>query len=120
PEPFLQIELNDNINGTEKNIALNELQLYRGDASAYLLRSTMSRIKYKDEIIPAHDNEGDFQRGDVIVVNDKYARYKGELQIALCAFPNDGRRNVIGHLAASDLALLDYIKPWSSFKLVEK
>lgn len=120
PEPFLQLEFNANINGTERKIALDELQLYRGDASAYLLRSTMSRIKYKDEIIPAHDNEADFQRGDVIVVNDKYARYKGELQIALCSFPNDGRRNVIGKIVESDLALLDYIKPWSSFKLVEK
>lgn len=119
PEPFLQVNFGSKMNETERKIALDEIQLYRGDASAYLLRSTMSRIKYKNESIPAHDQNGKFQRGDVIIVNDDYARYKGELQIALCEFPNDGKRNVVGRLTESDLPLLDYVKPWSSFKLIE-
>ncbi|BDR56685.1 DUF871 domain-containing protein [Xylocopilactobacillus apis] len=119
PEPFLQVDFNSEISDTERKIALDELQLYRGDASDYLLRSTMSRIKYKDQTIPALDQSNKFKRGDVIVVNDRYARYKGELQIALCEFQNDGRRNVIGRLTESDLPLLDYLKPWHSFKLTE-
>ena len=119
PVPFLHVDFNNNWNEAERKIALEEIQLYRGDASEYLLRSTMSRIKYKNESIPEHNQNVDFKRGDVIVVNDDYARYKGELQIALKSFPNDGRRNVIGRISDSDLLLLDYIKPWSSFRLVE-
>jgi uncharacterized protein len=119
PEPFLHVDFGSNMNETERKIALDEIQLYRGDGSEYLLRSTMSRIKYKGQGIPAHDSDGEFHRGDVIVVNDEYSRYKGELQIALCQFPNDGRRNIVGKIASSDLSMLYYIKPWSTFKLVE-
>ena len=39
------------------------------------------------------------KRGDVVIVNDEYNRYKGELQIVLMDMENDGRKNVIGHLS---------------------
>ena len=94
--------------------------MYRGDASAYLLRSSSSRVKYHQAVIAPLNNEENFQRGDIIVVNDKYERYKGELQIALCSFTNDGRRNVVGRITDSDLPLLAYLQPWQSFKLVEQ
>ncbi len=29
--------------------------------------------------------------------------------------PNDGRKNVIGHIPEDENMLLDYIKPWKSF-----
>jgi len=77
----------------------------------------MTRIKYAKTSIPSRKQSADFKRGDVIVVNDDYARYKGEMQIALTQFPNDGRRNVVGHVAASDMVLLDMLKPWMSFQL---
>lgn len=118
--PFLYIQLNSDISEVERKIVMDEIQLYRGDASAYLLRSTMSRVKYRQAIIPPHNNEGDFERGDIIVVNGKYERYKGELQIALCSFANDGQRNVVGRIINSDLPLLAYLRPWQSFKLVEQ
>ncbi|NVY96487.1 DUF871 domain-containing protein [Lactobacillus sp. DCY120] len=117
PYPFLQVDLQKNISALEEKITLEETHLYRGDASDYLLRDTNPRVKYSQEIIPAHDNTVDFQRGDVVIVNEGYKRYKGELQIVLQPFPNDGRRNLVGRLTASDLPLLQYIKPWSSFQL---
>ena len=46
-------------------------------------------------------------------------QYKGETQIALKAMKNDGRVNVVGHISPDEQFLLDYLKPWSSFKLVE-
>ena len=118
--PQLKVDLIDDISATERAIVLDGYegeQLYRGDASDYLVRSTMTRIKYAKTSIPSRKQSADFKRGDVIVVNDDYARYKGEMQIALTQFPNDGRRNVVGHIAASDMVLLDMLKPWMSFQL---
>lgn len=118
PYPFLHVEREVALSEVEDNIVFDETHLYRGDASAYLLRSTLPRIKYGKSQITAQ-NTRDFKRGDVIVVNDEYQRYKGEMQIALTAFPNDGKRNVVGHISDSDLELVSYIKPWSSFQLKE-
>ncbi|MCR1980175.1 DUF871 domain-containing protein, partial [[Clostridium] innocuum] len=60
-------------------------------------------------------NTRDLKRGDVVIVNDEYSRYKGELHIVLKDMPNDGRKNVIGHIPEDENMLLDYIKPWKSF-----
>lgn len=120
--PSIGVHLITDIEPTERAIVLAGIDgqhLYRGDASAYLLRSTLPRIRYSDAHIPARASRGDFVRGDVLVVNDDYARYKGELQIALCAFPNDGRRNVVGRITAADMVLLDLLEPWMSFALHE-
>ena len=90
--------------------------MYRGDASEFLLRDTKPRVVYAKENIPAHNNDkASFARGDIVVVNDQYPRYKGELQIVLTPFENDGRRNLVGHLYADDLDLLKAVKPWSTF-----
>ncbi|MBP8693218.1 MAG: DUF871 family protein, partial [Enterococcus sp.] len=61
----------------------------------------------------------DIVRGDVLIDNVGYGQYKGETQIALKAMKNDGRVNVVGHISPDEQFLLDYLKPWSSFKLVE-
>ncbi|WDF82098.1 MupG family TIM beta-alpha barrel fold protein [Lacticaseibacillus pabuli] len=121
-QPQIKVDLIPDITDAERGIVLDGYegeQLYRGDASDYLLRSTMTRISYAKTSIPSRNQTADFQRGDVLVVNDGYARYKGEMQIALTQFPNDGRRNVVGHIAASDMILLDLLKPWMSFKLYD-
>ncbi|WKF84038.1 DUF871 domain-containing protein [Lacticaseibacillus pantheris] len=119
--PQLTVDLIPDATETERAIVLDGIDgqhLYRGDASVYLLRSTLTRIKYGKVAIPARPVTGDFHRGDVIVVNDGYARYKGEMQIALTDFPNDGRRNVVGRITNADLPLLAGIKPWMAFRLV--
>lgn len=116
PYPFLHVDLVDDLTAIEKTIVLDWTHLYRNDASDYLLRSTLPRVKYSKENIEPHHLDS-FKRGDIIVVNNDYSRYKGEMQIALTDFENDGRRNVVGHITASDLPLLDYLKPWSSFTL---
>ncbi len=58
-------------------------------------------------------------RGDILIDNVGYGQYKGETQIALKEMKNDGRVNVVGKIAADELFLLDFLKPWSSFKLIE-
>lgn len=117
--PTLHVDLAKNASDLEKEIILTPAHLYRGDASEYLLRDTLPRVVYSDKSIPAHTNNFTLNRGDIVVVNDGYPRYKGELQIVLKEMPNDGRRNVVGQLKQDDLALLDFLEPWSTFNLVK-
>lgn len=99
---------------TEEKILFEPLHFVRGDVSDYMVRSTQPRIMYADKSIPAA-NTRDMKRGDIVIVNDNYTRYKGELQIVLKDMKNDGRKNVIGHLPENEQMLLDYLEPWRKF-----
>ncbi|MGY3743152.1 DUF871 domain-containing protein [Leuconostoc inhae] len=117
PYPVLEVNLNSNISDVEKHITLDELQLYRGDYSGYMIRSSQSRIKYSHaDMTP--NNLSDIVLGDIIIGNDSFGQYKGELQIALQPWENDGHYNVIGQVDSTNLAILNTIKPWQTFKLV--
>lgn len=106
----LEVELSD----TESKILYDELHFYRGDASEYTVRSTMPRVKYKDNPIPPQ-NTRNIKRGDVIIENSNYLRYKGELHIALKDYENEGNSNVIGRVREDNLIFIDKIKPWQKF-----
>ena len=100
---------------TERKILyFEEGHVVRGDMSEYMLRSTWPRVTFAGESIPAA-NTRDIVRGDVVILNDGYGRYKGELHIVLKDMPNDGRKNVIGHLPEYEQILLQYAKPWKPF-----
>lgn len=100
---------------TERSILYYEQQhVIRGDISEYMVRSTWPRVTFADQGIPA-GNTRDLKRGDVVILNDGYSRYKGELHVVLKDMPNDGRKNVIGHIPEYELVLLDYIEPWKVF-----
>lgn len=116
--PSIRIELQDDITDLEKTVLLESLHSYRGDRSEYLLRSSWTRITYKDRDFPAH-NTVDMKRGDILIDNVDYGQYKGETQIALQRMKNDGRVNVVAKIADAELFLLDYLQPWSHFKLIE-
>ncbi|WEG72652.1 DUF871 domain-containing protein [Vagococcus intermedius] len=116
--PTVKVDVTGDITADEREVLFNNLHSYRGDRSEYILRSTMTRIKYKDLPFPAH-NTIDMTKGDVLIDNVGYDQYKGETQIALKEMKNDGRVNVVGKISADELFLLDFLKPWSSFKLIE-
>lgn len=108
----LEVELTE----TEAKILYDELHFYRGDAGEYTIRSTMPRVKYQAcEISPK--NTRDIKRGDVIIENSNYDRYKGELHIALRDYENEGNSNVIGRVRKDNLIFIDKIKSWQKFKL---
>lgn len=92
--------------------------VFRGDISEYMVRSTWPRVTFAHVSIPAA-NTRDLKRGDVVILNDGYGRYKGELHVVLKDMPNDGRKNVIGHIPTHELVLLDYIEPWKRFGFTE-
>lgn len=117
-QPSVKVVLNERATEVEKKIVFDELHSYRGDRSGYMLRSTMTRIKFADEDFPPHDTH-DIKRGDVLVMNNDYGHYNGELQIALKEMKNSGRVNIVGQVAEEDMILLDFLKPWATFKLIK-
>lgn len=107
----------------------------RYDHSSFMLRSSMPRVKFKekatvqdsgfssdkkvdDKSIPHHDcGKKVFTRGDILIVNDNLAHYRGELEIVLTEIPNDGERNLVATIKEEELQLLDFIKPGHHFAL---
>ncbi|MER2117546.1 MAG: MupG family TIM beta-alpha barrel fold protein [Enterococcus casseliflavus] len=113
------IEFVPEINEVERQIALNEQHYRRGDITDRMIRSTEVRKKYKNHDNPVHDHEGVFQRGDVVIGNDRFGKYKNELQVVLEPH-SDPRKNKIGSIVEQELVLLPFIHPWSKFTFTER
>ncbi|MGY3746437.1 DUF871 domain-containing protein [Vagococcus salmoninarum] len=101
----------------EKRIVTEPQHFRRGDITSQVIRSTEVRKKYQPLANPPHDQQGVFQRGAVVIGNDEFGKYKNELQIVLEPH-QDERKNLVGHIQAEELLLLDFILPWSKFRLV--
>ncbi len=115
--PTFQVKLADDIQTLEREIVLDELHSYRGDRSDYLIRSSMPRIKFRDKNINVSEVEA-LKRGDVVIGNNNFGQYKAELHIILKDIPNiNNRVNLVGRLTDESIAMLDYLKPWSKFKI---
>ncbi len=111
----------------------------RYDHSSFMLRSSMSRVWFKaqksvqdptvstnmnyqitSQSIPYRDpGKSVFTKGDVLVVNDNLAHYRGELEIVLTEIPNDGERNLVATVKPEEIMLLDFIKPGHHFKILK-
>lgn len=113
-----KVELVDTVTPLERKIVLEEPHFYRGDVSEYMIRSTQSRVKYKDADFKAHHTVA-IKRGDILIDNEGYGQYKGELQIALKDMDNSGHTNVVGRIYPDELFLLDLLEPWQSFSFEE-
>ncbi len=108
------VELIDNLPEIETTIVLDEFHFNRGDVSEYMIRSTQSRVKYKGhEFKPM--NTVDIKKGDVIIDSSLYARYAGELQVAIKDMKNTGKTSVVGRVVEEEVYLLDTIHPWQKF-----
>ena len=57
------------------------------------------------------------ERGQVVIGNNSFGKYKGELQIILKEMPIDERKNIVGTIAEEELFLLDYVGAWTQFTL---
>ncbi len=113
-----KIDLEKQLTEVERKIVYEYRHFGRGDMSEYMVRSSQPRVIYAKESIPA-ENTRDMKVGDVVVLNDNYSKYKGELQIVLKDMPNDGRKNVIGKICDNEKMLLDYIEPWKPFGFIK-
>lgn len=111
----LAVEVTEQSSAIEKTIIFDEAHFNRGDVSAYMMRSTQSRVKYKAEKFPAHDVT-DLVLGDITIDNDGDVRYKGELNVVLQAMPNAGTTNIVARVKEEERFLLAQIEPWETFK----
>lgn len=115
----LSVEVLTDSSTIEKDIMFNEQHFRRGDMTKQAVRSTEVRKKHTQSDIPLHDHMQTFQCGDVVIGNNNFGKYKGELQIILeeCY---DERKNKVGKVVDEELFLLDFVDAWTKFKLKEK
>lgn len=116
---MLHVNYVKDINDIEKTIVEKPQHFRRGDMNEIVIRSTMPRVTYKDIPNPPHDNQHQFKRGDVLIGNDSFGIYKNELQIVLKPH-TESRKNKVGEIPEDELFLLDFIKPWTKFRLSAK
>lgn len=102
-----------------KTILFEEEHFNRGDVSNILIRSTQSRVKYKNEDFPLFNVPRTIKRGDIIIESNEAGHYKGEMQVALKDIKNPGYSNVVGHISKEEIFILDEIKPWQKFLLIQ-
>lgn len=103
----------------ERTIVTGEQHERRGDICERVMRSTEVRVKYREQANPPHDNELEFQPGDVVVGNDGFGNYKNELQVVLEPH-RDVRKNLVGRIRPEELVLLPFVRPWSKFRFEER
>lgn len=114
----IKVDLEYDLSDIEKTILYYPEHFVRGDVSSFMRRSTMTRVIFKDRSIKVC-NTRKLKRGDVVILNDEYNRYKGELHIVLEDMPNDGNKNVVARVKEEEMFLLDYLKPWAKFVILE-
>lgn len=112
------VEFVSAVNPVEKEIVLAEQHFRRGDITDQVIRSTQVRKKYSQAANLPHDNEIEFQVGDIVIGNDQFGKYKNELQVVLEPH-KDSRKNKVGQIADQEKILLPFIEPWSKFKFQE-
>lgn len=109
------VELMPDITQVEREILLDNQHIRRGDITDLVIRSTEVRKKYKNNDNPVKSGSHDFKRGDVVIGNDDFGKYKNELQVVLQNHSDD-RKNKVAQISPAELFLLDYVGPWDKFK----
>lgn len=102
----------------EENILFRYEHFVRPDMSEYVIRSTKPRLDYSSTTIPYNESPEILKRGDVVILNDNYGRYKGELHIVMNDVQNDKKRNLVGRIVDEDMVLLDFLCPNKSFEFL--
>ncbi len=114
-----RIDLDQGISEAERKIVFDFDHAARHDPSPYMIRSSWSRASFRErKIAPRAFDAPVFTKGDVLVVNDNMAHYRGEIQIATRDIPNDGVRNRVGRIPEEEQFLLDYILPEHPFGFI--
>ncbi len=113
--------ITNNNSAIENTILFNEEHFYRGDVSPNLIRSTQSRVKYKQENFPKRKTSDILHKGTVIIGNNDYGQYKGEVQVILDEVKDENlARNIVGYIPEEEHILLDLLQPWQRFTFTEE
>lgn len=101
----------------ENKILFEEAHFRRGDTNDFCIRSTQSRVKYKNCDFKANITPKFFKKGDVVICNSNYKQYKGELQIILQDMENiELGKNLVGSIIEEEHFLLNYLPALGRFK----
>ncbi|EUJ21952.1 outer surface protein [Listeria grandensis FSL F6-0971] len=88
----------------------------RMDPARDLIRLEKSRPALaKLDIAPTSSNVRPI--GSILIDNNLFGRYRGEVTIAIRDLPSEPKTNNIGHIAPESIALLPFIKPGQAFQL---
>ncbi|MCR4950844.1 MAG: MupG family TIM beta-alpha barrel fold protein [Solobacterium sp.] len=111
PQHKMKVVFDPEATATERSVVLEFFPHSDvGDSSEWMWRSRGPRFIYRQKSIPARTCEKEyFEHGDIVMVNDNYKSYTGEVQIVRLPMENDGERNLVGHLAKGEEILLDLI-----------
>ena len=124
PIKRLRVTLDEEITEKEKEVLFNFFpHLEMGDSSEWIWRTRISRFKYSqpNEILtPRHYDKEMFEVGDVVIVNDNYKHYAGEIQIVKIPIVNDGTRNRIGHLDSDEYQMMELVYDGDLVEFLEK
>ncbi|MEM1485656.1 MupG family TIM beta-alpha barrel fold protein [Oscillospiraceae bacterium PP1C4] len=90
----------------------------RPDSSEYVIRSQESRTYASQGKLFSAESLLPRPKGSILVGNEGYLRYSGELEIARCDLLPESRVNVVGHVAECDLPYLEYITDGMGFLFV--
>lgn len=116
----IRVSFYDTVSDLERSIVLDSMHIYRGEKNPYLIRTKSDqRKRYKDKTVAGH-NQQEINYADITINNDLYLQYKGELQIAKQARPADIKVNKVAKIIPEDHTLLETLRPWQTFRLVEQ
>lgn len=110
-EKILKIEVEKDISENERWLLMDFYpQSDMGDSSEWIWRSRFGRFVNADRpVVPRHYDGEYFPVGSVLIVNDNYRHYAGEIQIARRPVRNDGQRNLVARLAPHEEEMLEMI-----------
>lgn len=101
----------ENLHKEEEHILFDLTHAGRTDHSDYYIRSSLTRSEYRNKSIPVKNvPQKTFTRGDVVIVNDDLAHYRGECEVVLQEIENDGTRNLVGRIPDNEMMILDLME----------
>jgi len=124
PTRIIKMDVEKEISDTERELLFEYYpHVYIGDGSEWMMRMRFSRNVYNrpdKSILPRPYEKEYFEVGDVVVVNDHYKHYCGEVQVVLLPMKNDGTRNLVGHLDEGEFLMASLVNRFEVIKFKEK
>ncbi len=88
----------------------------RPDINSYIIRSTITRVIYKEhDFKPIVLNKKKQEYGEIYIGNNDFKNYKGELHLVIKEMPYDGRKNLVGRIVKEEEILIPFIESSKSF-----
>ena len=122
PQHKVRVEVSKDITELEQEI-LYEFFPHSdvGDSSEWLWRSRMPRFLYSKQGVPVRlDARSVIDPGTVVIVNNNYQHYAGEVQVVLLPIENDGTRNIVGHLRENEFSFFQKIPSQQTILFLEQ